>query len=54
MEDARQIPRKPELRLIDTASPLCDIDGKARRHSKFTTASDFQADFMFDQPDEVL
>jgi len=52
MEDGRQIPRKPGLRPIDTASPLCDVDGKARPHSKFTTASDFQADFMFDQQNE--
>ena len=54
MEDARRIPRKSELRLIDTASPLCNVDQTGRPFSKFSTAPDFYADFMFDQQDEVL
>ena len=54
MEDARRIPREYERRLIDAASPLCDVDWKLRPYSKFSTASDFHADFRFDQQDEVL
>jgi sugar phosphate isomerase/epimerase len=52
--ETRRILKKYELRVTDIASPLFKVDWKGAPRSKFSSAHDFQADFTFEQQDEVL
>src|SRR5437763_13878467 len=55
VEEARRILEKNKLRVTDIASPLFKVDWKGARLSKFIPKRDqFNADFTFDQQDEVL
>jgi sugar phosphate isomerase/epimerase len=53
--DARRILESNRLRVTDIASPLFKVDWKGAPKSKFSPKRDqFNADFTFDQQDEVL
>ncbi len=53
--EARSILEKNKLRVTDIASPLFKVDWKGAPRSKFSPQHDqFNADFTFDQQDEVL
>lgn len=55
VEEARRILEKNKLRVTDIASPLFKVDWKGAPVSKFSPKRDqFNADFAFDQQDEVL
>ena len=55
VEEARRILEKYKLRVTDIASPLFKVDWKGAPLSKFSPKRDqFNADFTFDQQDEVL
>ena len=55
VEEARLILEKNKLRVTDIASPLFKVDWKGAPLSKFSPKRDqFNADFTFDQQDEVL
>jgi len=55
IEEARRILDKYQLRVTDIASPLFKVDWPAAPKSKFSPKRDqFNADFTFDQQDEVL
>jgi len=55
VEEARRILGKNKLRVTDIASPLFKVDWKGAPLSKFSPKRDqFNADFTFDQQDEVL
>ena len=55
VEEARRILEKNKLRVTDIASPLFKVDWKDAPLSKFSPKRDqFNADFTFDQQDEVL
>jgi sugar phosphate isomerase/epimerase len=55
VEEARRILEKNKLRVTDIASPLFKVDWKGAPISKFSPKRDqFNADFTFDQQDEVL
>ena len=55
VEEARRILEKNKLRVTDIASPLFKVDWKGAPLSKFSPKRDqFNADFTFDQQDEVL
>src|SRR5437660_9945466 len=55
MEEARRILEKNKLRVTDIASPLFKVDYKDAPKSKYSPKRDqFNADFTFDQQDEVL
>ena len=55
VEEARRILEKNQLRVTDIASPLFKVDWKGAPLSKFSPKRDqFNADFTFDQQDEVL
>jgi len=53
--EARRILEKYKLRVTDIASPLFKVDWPGAPKSKFSpTGAQFNADFTFDQQDEVL
>jgi L-ribulose-5-phosphate 3-epimerase len=53
--EAQRILKKYELRVTDIASPLFKVDWPGAPKSKFSPKHDqFQADFTFEQQDEVL
>jgi len=53
--EARRILEKYKLRVTDIASPLFKVDWPGAPKSKFSPKGDqFQADFTFEQQDEVL
>jgi len=53
--EARRILERNRLRVTDIASPLFKVDWKGAPRSKFSPKRDqFNADFTFDQQDEVL
>jgi sugar phosphate isomerase/epimerase len=53
--EARRILESNKLRVTDIASPLFKVDWKGAPKSKFSPQQDqFNADFTFDQQDEVL
>src|SRR5690349_23479406 len=53
--EARSILERNKLRVTDIASPLFKVDWKGAPISKFSPKRDqFNADFTFDQQDEVL
>ena len=53
--EARRILEKNKLRVTDIASPLFKVDWKGAPQSKYSPKRDqFNADFTFDQQDEVL
>ena len=53
--EARSILEKNKLRVTDIASPLFKVDWKGAPQSKYSPKRDqFNADFTFDQQDEVL
>ena len=55
VEEARRLLEKNKLRVTDIASPLFKVDWKGAPLSKFSPKRDqFNADFTFDQQDEVL
>jgi len=55
VEEARRILEKNKVRVTDIASPLFKVDWKGAPISKFSPKRDqFNADFTFDQQDEVL
>jgi L-ribulose-5-phosphate 3-epimerase len=55
IEEARRILEKYRLRVTDIASPLFKVDWPGAPKSKFSPKRDqFNADFTFDQQDEVL
>jgi len=55
VEETRRILEKNKLRVTDIASPLFKVDWKGAPLSKFSPKRDqFNADFTFDQQDEVL
>jgi sugar phosphate isomerase/epimerase len=55
IEEARRILERNRLRVTDIASPLFKVDWKGAPKSKFSPKRDtFNADFTFDQQDEVL
>jgi L-ribulose-5-phosphate 3-epimerase len=55
MDEARRILEKYRLRVTDIASPLFKVDWPGAPKSKFSPKRDqFNADFTFDQQDEVL
>src|SRR5260370_24940525 len=55
VEEARRILEKYRLRVTDIASPLFKVDWPGAPKSKFSPKRDqFNADFTFDQQDEVL
>ncbi|HKW35159.1 MAG TPA: sugar phosphate isomerase/epimerase family protein [Candidatus Acidoferrum sp.] len=55
VDEARRILEKNGLRVTDIASPLFKVDWKGAPISKFSPKRDqFNADFAFDQQDEVL
>src|SRR5215472_1620844 len=55
VEEARRILQKNNLRVTDIASPLFKVDWQGAPKSKFSPKGDqFNADFTFDQQDEVL
>jgi len=55
VEEARRILQKNNLRITDIASPLFKVDWQGAPQSKFSPQRDqFNADFTFDQQDEVL
>src|SRR5713101_3289691 len=55
VEEARRILEKYRLRVTDIASPLFKVDWPGAPKSKFSPKRDqFNADFAFDQQDEVL
>src|SRR5215469_9797735 len=55
IEEARRILQKYRLRVTDIASPLFKVDWPGAPKSKFSPKRDqFNADFTFDQQDEVL
>ena len=49
--EAQRMPRRYER--IDVAGPICHVDWKAPPQPRFSTAHDFHADLVFDQPNEV-
>jgi len=55
IDEARRILEKYQLRVTDIASPLFKVDWPGAPPSKFSPKRDqFNADFTFDQQDEVL
>src|SRR5258707_15613425 len=55
IEEARRTLGKNELRVTDIASPLFKVDWPGAPKSKYSPKRDqFNADFTFDQQDEVL
>jgi sugar phosphate isomerase/epimerase len=53
--EARRILERNKLRVTDIASPLFKVDWKGAPKSRFSPQQDqFNADFTFDQQDEVL
>jgi sugar phosphate isomerase/epimerase len=53
--EARRILERNKLRVTDIASPLFKVDWKGAPKSKYSPKGDqFNADFTFDQQDEVL
>lgn len=55
IEEARRILERNKLRVTDIASPLFKVDWKGAPQSKYSPKRDqFNADFTFDQQDEVL
>jgi L-ribulose-5-phosphate 3-epimerase len=55
VEESRRILEKYHLRVTDIASPLFKVDWPGAPKSKFSPKRDqFNADFTFDQQDEVL
>src|SRR6266567_5566450 len=55
VEEARRILEKNKLRVTDIASPLFKVDWPGAPRSKYSPKRDqFNADFTFDQQDEVL
>ncbi len=53
--EARSILERNKLRVTDIASPLFKVDWKGAPQSKYSPKRDqFNADFTFDQQDEVL
>jgi sugar phosphate isomerase/epimerase len=55
IEEARRILERNKLRVTDIASPLFKVDWKDAPKSKYSPKRDqFNADFTFDQQDEVL
>src|SRR5437016_9456005 len=55
VDDARRILEKYKLRVTDIASPLFKVDWPGAPKSKFSPKADqFNADFTFEQQDEVL
>jgi sugar phosphate isomerase/epimerase len=55
IEEARRILERNKLRVTDIASPLFKVDWKDAPISKYSPKRDqFNADFTFDQQDEVL
>src|SRR5579864_8582376 len=55
IDEARNILEKNKLRVTDIASPLFKVDWPGAPTSKFSPKRDqFNADFTFDQQDEVL
>ncbi len=55
VEEARKILERNKLRVTDIASPLFKVDWKGAPQSKYSPKRDqFNADFTFDQQDEVL
>jgi L-ribulose-5-phosphate 3-epimerase len=55
VEEARRILEKYRLRVTDIASPLFKVDWPSAPKSKYSPKRDqFNADFTFDQQDEVL
>ncbi len=55
IEEARRILERNKLRVTDIASPLFKVDYKDAPKSKYSPKRDqFNADFTFDQQDEVL
>ncbi len=55
VEEARRILKKYRLRVTDIASPLFKVDWPGAPKSKYSPKRDqFNADFTFDQQDEVL
>ena len=55
VEEARRILERNKLRVTDIASPLFKVDWKDAPISKYSPKRDqFNADFTFDQQDEVL
>jgi sugar phosphate isomerase/epimerase len=55
IEEARRILERNKLRVTDIASPLFKVDWKGAPTSKYSPKRDqFNADFTFDQQDEVL
>jgi sugar phosphate isomerase/epimerase len=55
IQEARRILEKYRLRVTDIASPLFKVDWPGAPKSKFSPKRDqFNADFTFDQQDEVL
>src|SRR5437763_9228564 len=55
IDEARRILEKYKLRVTDIASPLFKVDWPGAPRSKFSPKRDqFNADFTFDQQDEVL
>ncbi|HLJ26231.1 MAG TPA: sugar phosphate isomerase/epimerase family protein [Candidatus Angelobacter sp.] len=55
IEEARRILERSKLRVTDIASPLFKVDWKDAPKSKYSPKHDqFNADFTFDQQDEVL
>jgi len=55
VEEARRILERNKLRVTDIASPLFKVDWKDAPKSKYSPKRDqFNADFTFDQQDEVL
>jgi L-ribulose-5-phosphate 3-epimerase len=55
IQEARRILERNKLRVTDIASPLFKVDWKDAPKSKYSPKRDqFNADFTFDQQDEVL
>src|SRR5436189_6013514 len=55
IEEARRILEKNKLRVTDIASPLFKVDWPGAPKSKYSPKRDqFNADFMFEQEEEVL
>jgi L-ribulose-5-phosphate 3-epimerase len=55
IEEARRILERNKLRVTDIASPLFKVDWKDAPKSRYSPKRDeFNADFTFDQQDEVL
>jgi sugar phosphate isomerase/epimerase len=52
--EAKRILDKYKLRVTDIASPLFKVDWPGAPKSKFSSRTDFRADFTFEQQEEVL